>query len=481
MQRALHAGAVVRVEVADHSVDGVDVRVCDFSLQQALLALREAGRGHAPEVQHDFDQVVGGAQAVKGLLQLRRQDFAQSVDVVGDAAFPGDLYSSLPKGSNAPSLHSRRGGRLERARHGLQAARERRESSLAHAGGDVAQHHGLTRPWHEAEINQRILQPVLIAAHRHVDRHPRSGAVSMVDSGGEDGGGLAEDVRVQAGRQVDALAPFRDGDVPLHALMFAIHQADAVRRRLCHRLHQARHDVAIQQLDALRVPLLFHGQFHGIHHQARHFLRPPLPDLLARVDREAGDAHGLEERLVLVDLGAEQMRAALAGGGSHRVQQGQPGAVVGARLKARRDGDDARALRLLAHAELADDLRPAAPRQQGADAGAAAAGSARPAPPSPGPACRCRPSRCPAAQCAPAGARPWADQPVLRCGPRRPFRLFHVRAGPQGRPAAGCLRSQAASDTASISVTPARGMTSRPAAPGVCAPGASLDSARAPC
>ena len=107
MQRALHAGAVVGVEVAGHRVDGVDVRAHDFALQQTLLITGEARRGHAAEVEHDFDQFVGGFKAVEGLLQLRRQDFAQFVDVVGDAPFPGDGQSSLP---NAPRGRSSSAG-----------------------------------------------------------------------------------------------------------------------------------------------------------------------------------------------------------------------------------------------------------------------------------------------------------------------------------------------------------------------------------
>jgi len=93
-----YTGAVVGIEVAGHRVDGVDVVTRDLALQQPQFVTGEACRGHTPQIKHDFNQVVGGVEAVEGHLQFRRQDFAQFVDVIRDATFAGDRYASLSKG-----------------------------------------------------------------------------------------------------------------------------------------------------------------------------------------------------------------------------------------------------------------------------------------------------------------------------------------------------------------------------------------------
>ena len=71
VQRALHAGAVVGVEVADAGDDVVEVGLVDLFVRQHHLAVGVAGRGHAPQVEDHFQQFVVSIEFPQPLAQIR--------------------------------------------------------------------------------------------------------------------------------------------------------------------------------------------------------------------------------------------------------------------------------------------------------------------------------------------------------------------------------------------------------------------------
>lgn len=84
MEGAFEAGAVVGVELADALVHKVNFGTRDFFLAQDDLAVNEARRGDAPQVEDDFEQIVVVIGFMDGRNDFFRENVEQGVEVVGD-------------------------------------------------------------------------------------------------------------------------------------------------------------------------------------------------------------------------------------------------------------------------------------------------------------------------------------------------------------------------------------------------------------
>ena len=149
--------------------------------------------------------------------------------------------------------------RLDRCRNDIECMAQRRKISLPHPGSNVPDHDSLSYPGFEAQIDQGIFQPVLITPHRDINGHPLGRMAGLLDRSGQDRRGLTENIRVQIRHQVDSGAAFRDRDITFHSFVLTIDEAFAVAGRCSHLLHQTRHNIAIEQLNAVaRRPRFLH-------------------------------------------------------------------------------------------------------------------------------------------------------------------------------------------------------------------------------
>ena len=89
MKRALHAGAVVRVEIADALGDVVEVGAGHFFRVEHDLFLHEARGGHASEVEDDFEQVFFLVGGLNRMADRRGKHVQHGVEVVGNAFLLG--------------------------------------------------------------------------------------------------------------------------------------------------------------------------------------------------------------------------------------------------------------------------------------------------------------------------------------------------------------------------------------------------------
>ena len=135
---------------------------------------------------------------------------------------------------------------------------------------------------------------------------------------------------------------------------FAIKPA-SVLGRLFQRLVQHGRDEGAQQLahimDVARAGAL-PGQYLRVVNRV--CARRATPELLSRVDGEAGLAHGFEERAALIHFGIQRVGAALAGRGGQGIEQLQTGAIVSKREGARREVGQLGARRGMVMADIAE-------------------------------------------------------------------------------------------------------------------------------
>ncbi len=85
VQRALDAGAVVRVELADAFIDVCDVFCCDLRFTQHHFALDIACRGDTPEVNDDLEQPVVIVRLVNRVNYGFREYVKEGVQIVSNA------------------------------------------------------------------------------------------------------------------------------------------------------------------------------------------------------------------------------------------------------------------------------------------------------------------------------------------------------------------------------------------------------------
>ena len=79
MQRTFDTGAVIRVEIADAFHHMIELGTGELLVAQNDFILYKARRGHASEIENDFEQIVAVIRLFHGMADVRGEHVEQGV------------------------------------------------------------------------------------------------------------------------------------------------------------------------------------------------------------------------------------------------------------------------------------------------------------------------------------------------------------------------------------------------------------------